>query len=136
MDNYVGRWELMPEQTTGFDEFSDALGTPKEGREAFRNLVYILEYAREGDKWTATAEIKGQGHPRTYVWSPGVEFEYEGLDGSKMKSTISWDGSVCHEKHAQVNGGEWTSTRRLEGDVIVLSSICKGKEMVQKFKRI
>ncbi|XP_046556928.1 uncharacterized protein LOC124266170 [Haliotis rubra] len=134
MELYQGRWELLPVETTGFEEFSDAIGCPKQGRETFKKLVYVVEYTKHGEIWQARAEVKGFGEPKEYSWTPGVEFEYEGLDGMKMKSTITWDGSACQEKHAS-DAGEWTSVRTVEGDLMTVTSESKGVSMVQKFQR-
>ncbi|XP_048245268.1 uncharacterized protein LOC124144850 isoform X4 [Haliotis rufescens] len=86
MDLYQGKWELLPEETTGFDEFTDAIGVPEQAREALKNLVYVVEYTKHGDSWTAKVETVGSNEPKVYSWTPGVEFEYEGLDGMKMKT--------------------------------------------------
>ncbi|XP_048245446.1 uncharacterized protein LOC124128599 [Haliotis rufescens] len=135
MDLYQGKWELLPEETTGFDEFTDAIGVPEQAREAFRKVAYVMEYTKDGDSWTAKVEVVGSNEPKVYSWTPGVEFEYEGLDGMKMKSTIRWDVSACQEEHASVTG-KWTSVRTVEGDSMTLTSESKGKSMVQKFKRV
>ncbi|XP_071097168.1 fatty acid-binding protein 2, liver-like [Haliotis cracherodii] len=135
MDLYQGSWKILTEETTGFDEFMDAIGVPEQAREVLKNLVYVVEYTKHGDSWTAKVEVVGSNEPEVYSWTPGVEFEYEGLDGMKMKSTFRWDGSACQEEHASVTG-KWTSVRTVEGDSMTLTSESKGKSMVQKFKRV
>ncbi|XP_046556931.1 fatty acid-binding protein 2, liver-like [Haliotis rubra] len=135
MDAYEGKWEILPAEATGFDEFSAAIGVPEEKRNLMKNLVYVVEYNKDGDNWNVSLQVQGSDQPMNFSWTPGVEFEYAGLDGTTMRSTIKWDGSACHEDHASVTG-KWTSVRSVDGDSMTLTSESSGVSMVQKFKRV
>ncbi|XP_046556930.1 uncharacterized protein LOC124266171 isoform X2 [Haliotis rubra] len=107
----------------------------EEKRKLQRNLVYVVEYKKDGDNVNVTVEMQGFDQPMNFSWTPGVEFEYVGLDGTNMKSTFRWDGSACREEHASVTG-MWTSVRTVDGDSMTLTSECNGVSMVEKFKRV
>ncbi|XP_067660865.1 fatty acid-binding protein 2, liver-like [Haliotis asinina] len=135
MDAYEGKWEILPAEATGFDEFIAAIGAPEDKRTLMKNLEYVVEYKKDGDNWNVRLQIRGGDQPMNFSWTPGMEFEYTGLDGTPIKSTISWDGSACQEKYTTATG-TWTSVRSVDGDSMTLTSECNGVSMVQKFKRV
>ncbi|XP_067660866.1 uncharacterized protein [Haliotis asinina] len=134
-DAYEGKWEILTEETKGFEEFSDAIGRPEENRTHVRNQVYVVEYKKDVNNVNVTVEMQGVSTPKTFSWTPGVEFNYVGLDRANMKSTIRWDGNVCREDHASETG-KWTAIRTVDGDSMTLTSECNGVTMVEKFKRV
>nr|KAG5699845.1 hypothetical protein BaRGS_034619 [Batillaria attramentaria] len=108
---------------------------------AYRNLPEVVLHSGVlvfGDTFTASVEFAAEGVPaQKYSFKLGETFDYQSIDGTKPKLTITLEGGKIVENYKlEDKDREWQTTREVDGDVMTSTTTFAGKSVVQKLKKI
>ncbi|XP_071096874.1 uncharacterized protein [Haliotis cracherodii] len=138
MENMVGDWTLVPELTTGHDEFAEAVGMSDEEREMTRNFSYTFHLSRDGDEWRMKIDIAKMGTLMDTKFKTGVPFTYMSPDQvTKLTDVITVRNGHLMEKMTSEKGGlirQWDVDTYREGDFLVVVQTKDGKSKTQKLR--
>ncbi|KAK7094498.1 fatty acid-binding protein, intestinal-like [Littorina saxatilis] len=136
-DAFIGKWKVDLSSTTGLDDFGAAIGFSAERIETYRKLSYTLEFTKTGDTFTATVTFDAEGIPsQTYSFKLGETFDYNSIDGTKPKLTITEEGGKIVEKYKlEDKDKEWETVREISGGVMTSTTTYGGKSVVQKLNK-
>ncbi|KAF2900139.1 hypothetical protein ILUMI_06057 [Ignelater luminosus] len=108
LDAFLGK-KYKLESSENFDEYLKAIGVNIMLRKVANTASPVVELTKSGDQYTISSVTTF----RTIVVSfkDGVEFETDTVDGRKVKSTITVDGTTLHEVQKDASGKEHTIDR-------------------------
>jgi len=133
---FVGKWKVDLDSTTGLEEFGAAIGFSAERIETYRKLSYTIEFTGSGDTYTATVVFDAPGIPaQTYSFTIGTTFDYNSIDGTKPKLTITLEGGKFVESY-KLNDKEWQTVREVAGSTMTSTTTHTGKSVTQKLNKV
>ncbi|XP_071096705.1 uncharacterized protein [Haliotis cracherodii] len=139
MANMVGDWILVPELTTGHDEFSKAMGMSDAEREATRHLVYTFHLSRDGDEWYMKVVTETGVVFVDTKFRMDVPFTYSDLDKTAtLTSLISLRNDHFIEKMTQDKNGvvmHWDVDTYRDGDFVITAQTKDGATETQRLRK-
>lgn len=137
-DAFIGKWQVDLESTTGLDEFGAAIGFSAERIETYRKLPYNIEFTTSGDTFTANVTFAVESIPaQNYSFKLGETFDYNSIDGTKPKLTITLEGGKIVENYKlEDKDREWQTIREVSGTVMTSTTTFAGKSVVQKLNKV
>ncbi|XP_067660800.1 uncharacterized protein [Haliotis asinina] len=140
MANMIGDWKLVPELTTGHDEFAEALGMTDAEREATRNLVFTLHLSRDGEVWHMKVDLEDGSVFMDVNFTMGVPFHFLGFDKvTKMTSVINLENDHFVEKLTSDKNGvimQLDVDTYRDGDFVVAAQTKDGKTETQWLRKL
>ncbi|XP_046548795.1 uncharacterized protein LOC124258758 [Haliotis rubra] len=131
MANLIGVWKVVPERTTGHDEFATALGMTDTEREATRDMVYTMYLSRDGEVWHMKNDLEDGTVFMDVKFTMGVPFHYLSIDKvTKLTSVIRLQNDRFVEKLTVNKDGvikELDVETYREGDFVVTTQTKDGK---------
>ncbi|XP_067660653.1 uncharacterized protein [Haliotis asinina] len=139
MENMIGHWALVPELTTGHDEFAEAMGMTDEERDTTRNFEYSFHLSRDGDGWHMKVRLGQLGTLVDTKFEPNVPFTYMLPDQvTKMTDVVTERNGHLIERMKSEKGGviiQWDVDSYRDGDVLVMVQTKDGKSKKQTLRR-
>ncbi|XP_046570444.1 uncharacterized protein LOC124278720 [Haliotis rubra] len=140
MANMIGDWKLVPELTTGHDEYAKALGMTDTEREATRNLVYTLHLSRDGEVWHMKVDLEDGSVFMDVKFTMGVPFHFLSFDKvTKMTSIITLQNDHFVEKLTSDKEGvimQLDVDTYRDGDFVVTAQTKDGKTETQWLRKL
>ncbi|XP_067660801.1 uncharacterized protein [Haliotis asinina] len=140
MADMVGEWTLVPELTTGHDEFAKAMGMSDAEREATRNLVYTFHLSRDGEEWYMKVVTETGVVFVDTKFMMDVPFSYLSLDKTtKLTSLITLRNEHFIEKMTSEKNGvgmQWDVDTYRDGDFVITAQTKDGATEIQKLKKV
>jgi len=133
---FVGKWKVDLASTTGLEEFGAAIGFSAERIETYKKLSYTIDFSGSGDTYTSTVVFDAPNIPaQTYSFTIGTTFDYNSIDGTKPKLTITLEGGKFVESY-KLNDKEWQTIREVAGSVMTSTTTHSGKSVTQKLNKV
>lgn len=112
----AAKFQLVEADNANFEKMMEIVGVPAEKRARGLALKPIVSFVREGDdKYVVSGSAEGIPE-RTKTVTLGVEIEETTIDGRKVKSTYTREGTAIVQKEVQENGKVVTYVREIKGD--------------------
>jgi len=136
-DAFIGKWQVDLASTAGLEEFGAAIGFNEERIQTYKNLSYVIEFSTAGDTFTATVTFAVESIPaQSYSFKLGETFDYNAIDGTKPKLTITVEGGKIVEKYnLEDKDKQWETVREVAGTVMTTTTTYSGKSVTQKLNK-
>ncbi|XP_067661720.1 uncharacterized protein [Haliotis asinina] len=139
MENIIGDWALVPELTTGHDEFAEAMGMTEE-ESALTSCEYTFHLSRDGSGWRMKVSLGELGTLFDSKFQPNVAFNYMLPDqATKMTVVASEKNGHLVEKLTSENGSEitkWDVDTYPDGDFLMRVETKDGISKTQTLRRL
>ncbi|XP_046547322.1 uncharacterized protein LOC124257331 [Haliotis rubra] len=139
MENMIGDWTLVPELTTGHDDFAEAMGMTDEESEMTRNFDYSFHLSRDVGEWHIKVCHGQMGTLVDTKFQPNVPFTYMLPDQvTKLTDVVTEQNGHLIEKMTSDQGGvitQWDVDTYRDGDFLVMVQTKDGKSKTQKLRR-
>jgi len=132
---FVGKWKVDLSSTTGLEDFGAAIGFSQERIETYKKLSYTVDFSGSGDAFTVSVTFDAPGVPaQSYSFKLGQQFDYQSIDGTKPKLTITMEGGNFVESY-ELGGKAWKTVRSIAGNQMTSTTTFDGKSVCQKLNK-
>lgn len=137
LDDFIGKW--VENKKEGFEPFAQSIGLPQDKLEFYLQAKTEISYSRDGDQWTINVGILGVPNgSRVFKFVMGQPYDSVNIDGTPLKSVITFEGGSFVEQHKEVGPKEteMSITRNVSGNTMEVQTTMGGATMTSIYVKV
>lgn len=137
LDDFIGKW--VEDKKEGFEPFAHSIGLPQDKLEFYKQAKTEISYSRDGDQWTINVGILGVPNgSRVFKFVMGQPYDSVNIDGTPLKSVITFEGGSFVEQHKEVGPKEteMSITRKVSGNTMEVQTTMGGATMTSIYVKV
>ncbi|XP_025113923.1 fatty acid-binding protein, liver-like [Pomacea canaliculata] len=137
LDSFIGKWVESGKE--GFEQLAQTIGLPADKLEFYKQAKTEITYTRDGDQWTINVGIVGVPNgSRVFNFVMGQPYDSVNIDGTPLKSVITFEGGAFVEQHKEAGPreAEMSIVRKVNGNTMEVQTTVGGATMTSIYNKV